>query len=48
MTETNDAMKHPVLNSKSEVFVDDSLERVDKRVFFLFTGKKDTDAGISI
>lgn len=41
-------MKNPILNSKSEVFIDDHLDRVDKRVFFLIQGKTEAESGISI
>jgi hypothetical protein len=37
------------LNARSEVFVDDFLERVDKRCFFLFCGKNsDSEPALSI
>jgi len=41
VNDRNDAMNNHLLNQRSEVFVDDSLERVDKRCFFLFAGKQE-------
>lgn len=41
-------MNHLHLNQRSEVFVDDQLERVDKRCFFLLCGKTNVDPCISI
>lgn len=41
-------MNHHLLNQKSEVFVDDTLERVDKRCFFLMCGKTTNDAAVTI
>lgn len=33
-------MNHDHLNSRSEIFVDDSLQSVEKRCFFLMCGKQ--------
>jgi len=41
-------MNHHSLNLKSEVFVDDSLDRVDKRCFFLMCGVTDIDTAVTI
>ena len=38
MVESTEAMKNPRLNRSSEIFVDDSLDRVEKRCFFLMCG----------
>jgi hypothetical protein len=43
-----DAMNNPYLNNNSEVFVDDSLERVEKRCFFLMCGKNFQEPLLSI
>lgn len=41
-------MNHALLNGHSEVFVDDKVERVEKRCFFLMSGKNFTEPMISI
>lgn len=33
-------MNNPFLNQRSEVFVDDTLDSVEKRCFFLMCGKQ--------
>jgi hypothetical protein len=41
-------MNHQLLNQRSEVFVNDSLERVEKRCFFLMCGMQKEDPTIEI
>lgn len=41
-------MNHGFLNARSEIFVDDQLESVEKRCFFLMCGKQIADSALSI
>jgi hypothetical protein len=41
-------MNHGYLNARSDVFVDDYLESVEKRCFFLMCGRQNLDSAISI
>lgn len=41
-------MNHAYLNSRSEVFTDDSFESVEKRCFLLLCGKQANEAAITI
>jgi hypothetical protein len=42
------AMNHILLNDRSEVFVDDTFENIEKRCFFLMCGKISSEPAISI
>ncbi len=42
------AMNHALLNHRSEVFVDDNIESVEKRCFVLLCGKQSSDPFIQI
>jgi hypothetical protein len=48
VNDRQDAMNNQYLNKNSEVFVDDTLERIEKRCFFFFGGKTLLDSAISI
>jgi hypothetical protein len=41
-------MNHAYLNQHSEIFVDDRLEQVEKRCFFLMCGKNFTEPMINL
>ena len=41
-------MNHTYLSVRSENFVDDFLESVEKRCFFLMCGRQATDAALTI
>ena len=42
------AMNNMYLNKNSEMFIDDTLEKIEKRCFFLLCGKSNLDSAISI
>ena len=42
------AMNNMYLNQNSEMFIDDTLEKIEKRCFFLLCGKSNLDSAISI
>ncbi len=48
INDRQDAMNHMYLNQNSEVFIDDALERIEKRCFFLLCGKNALDSAISV
>lgn len=41
-------MNHAALNNRSEVFMDDSMESVEKRCFMVLCGKQSNDPFIQI
>lgn len=45
---TGRTMNNPFLDTRSETFVDDKFEQVEKRCFFVLCGKTSTDPAIAI
>jgi hypothetical protein len=41
-------MNNPHLNTRSDVFTDDTFETVEKRCFFVLCGKQSNDCAISL